>query len=631
MGRQLGASFIDLKKYMESEWEITRKTLSLTDDATIAGLWSSLWRTLSLAALSRDDAGAAKICRGLALQTVTHLSRAEIPNGLPSPYESLIPIDFALYQLAGSWGKREVIGCLDRCGIEIKQCVAADIARLLKSVDRDRSITDINFPLLFTSLSQSRCHNGVAEILESIALVVWDEMTDQERETARNSMSHILFRNETGRWSEPRILLCGNIGDKEEELRVQFAPESVLLSNEYNQNGRAFFRRCRPRYEAPTEALTAWVLKADSEIKRKAALKYLVSGELGHKVCRQIRERGLTGTWLENIRVDHKYLYDWEDNDKNELLRLLVEHIIIPHENPIPIQPLNPHKTLTAIYEWWQRNSANRISQYENETFPQGRFPNLTCDILKHEPDARKGWLTLFLLGACHTIGRTSSEQHRTFLELCYSKGWMDKFITKDRNSLDEWMGVVKNYLENEIQDPEYFHWMKEFVSIFLLGYWLDEYVESFMAINRMQSPFTLVQITCPRSNPLFQGGGPDAPPITRALGMGACFVLRELVRKGIIKNSRAHQYSFVPRKFVREFLLRIGCDGIDGEKDHGIRSKIIYQFLCQHLGEKKATFGNSFDLPLMFIARESDLQKKIFKEKILESSEIDEAEDYDE
>jgi len=105
---------------------------------------------------------------------------------------------------------------------------------------------------------------------------------------------------------------------------------------------------------------------------------------------------------------------------------------------------------------------------------------------------------------------------------------------------------------------------------------------------------------------------------------------LRELVRKGMITNPQAHQYCYVPRKSVRDLLSRMGCDGLDDQNDHESRSKIIYQFLCQHLAKERVTFDNSFDLPLLIVASDSDLQQELFNKRVLEPSEIDETEDYD-
>ena len=63
-----------------------------------------------------------------------------------------------------------------------------------------------------------------------------------------------------------------------------------------------------------------------------------------------------------------------------------------------------------------KRNGAEWTECYERRTYV-GQAPNLSpVPDLKDRPQ-RKHWLTLFLLGACHTIGRTKPEQHKGFLQ----------------------------------------------------------------------------------------------------------------------------------------------------------------------------------------------------------------------
>lgn len=621
IGRRLGDVLVKLKTEFEKNWEDSKRKLTLTDDTTVAGLWATLWRTLSATALSTGETSVGEICRALVLKAFEKISSNEIPNGLPYPYDRMIPTNLVSYELGGPWGRREVIECLARSGIPTEYCVAADIANLLKSIDHPRSIRNVSFVILLNTLADSYCNEQDASRLESLACMTWNELSEQERNSAQSKMAELKFKSKADQWVEPRFLLCTNIGDKEEELRVPFAPDNVLLSDTYGETGRAFFKRCRPRYEAPTEVMANWVRLADSEAKRKAVLKYLVNGELGPKLCRQLREHGLSGTWLEQIQENHTYLYNWENNEKSELLRLLIENIVIPPTRKQDFW-IDPKKILNKLYDWWVKNKQHRIQAYERRVYPNGEFPQLSFESLRNEPAPRKGWLTLFILGALHTIGRAQPEHHHAFLEMCHSKGWMDRFIEPSGDSLDEWMKILKSYLENEIQDTIYFHWMKEFVSIFLLAYWLDEYVDSFKSIEWIQNEFALDQITLPRTNPAFQGDGPDAPPIKKALGMGANFIIRELSRKGIISNPLAHRFCYVPKESVRKFLIRLGCNELKDEKDNATRSKIIYEFLVSHLGTQRAIFDSSFDLPLLEVSGNIGRQEELFQEIIIDPSE---------
>jgi hypothetical protein len=104
---------------------------------------------------------------------------------------------------------------------------------------------------------------------------------------------------------------------------------------------------------------------------------------------------------------------------------------------------------------------------------------------------------------------------------------------------------------------------MKQFVGIYQLSRHLDDYIEVFLAVRRFDHPFALTQLTNTRASAEFQGGGVQAPPLSRVLGMGQCFVLRELFRHQVLANPHAHPHCFVPVGRVRRMLLDLGCDAV--------------------------------------------------------------------
>lgn len=107
-----------------------------------------------------------------------------------------------------------------------------------------------------------------------------------------------------------------------------------------------------------------------------------------------------------------------------------------------------------------------------------------------------------------------------------------------------------------------------------------------------------------------------DAPPIDPALGIGVCFVLRELVRNGVLhRNEHAHKYCFVPVKGVRDLFTRMGCEGLQNESsEQWIASKTIHDFILDHFdGDvEMASFEKAFDLPFYLISSRPDLQMQL-------------------
>lgn len=291
---------------------------------------------------------------------------------------------------------------------------------------------------------------------------------------------------------------------------------------------------------------------------------------------------------------------------RDELFKAWLGLSTAPPPPPIPSRLNSQQATrwLNDLSEWWRVNGAEWTRRYEERTYPSGRPFDVKSDFQRSDRRDRRNWLSLFMLGAFHTMGRQTAEQHRGFLRLCDQKGWLDVFADPQIDAAS-WMRVLEGYLDEKVDHAEYYQWVSHFVRIFHLSRWLPEYVESFLAINRISKPFDLDQVVASRASSIFQGGGPDAPPLTRALGTGACFVMRELARLRVLNRPNAWRHCFVPALRVRQVLWVAGCDEVDVAPGSGvISSPAIHDFLTRRLGnQEKATFGLSFDLPLLAAA----------------------------
>jgi hypothetical protein len=290
---------------------------------------------------------------------------------------------------------------------------------------------------------------------------------------------------------------------------------------------------------------------------------------------------------------------------------------LVEKEQPVPCipepasSPPDARTVLEGLHEWWQTNRERAIGEYECALYPRGAPPKLSGRFSANESGDRRGWLTLLLLGSLHKMGRAQLEQHREFLERCEARGWMDVFADPRLNAA-RWIEVLEQTLD-ESTYQEYYQWVKWFVETFQFARWLREYVELLLTLNRRNGPISFDDIVAPRTSAHLSGGGPDAPPLTRTLGIGVCFVLRELVRHGLVQQPAIHRYCFVPEKRVRCLLWRhLGAQSMENIPPHEQSAK-IYEFLKEHLGREKATFDGSFDLPLGRLARDSDLQTKLF------------------
>jgi hypothetical protein len=206
----------------------------------------------------------------------------------------------------------------------------------------------------------------------------------------------------------------------------------------------------------------------------------------------------------------------------------------------------------------------------------RGSPPKLRPLFNAHDLGDRREWMKLLVLGSLHTLGRTKLEQQREFLRRCDAKGWV-----------------------------------KQFVVIFQISRWLPEYVEVLLNVDRLKRPFAIDEIIAPRTSAAFSGSGLDAPALTRGLGMGANFVFRELIRLGVLKQPFAHPHSYVPVRRVCALLDKLATLNIR-KLPSKERSSAIYRLLSELIGAERATFGGSFDLPLLALADSPELQEAL-------------------
>jgi hypothetical protein len=276
---------------------------------------------------------------------------------------------------------------------------------------------------------------------------------------------------------------------------------------------------------------------------------------------------------------------------------------------PAPIAP-DPQMVLHSLFEWWQVYGASWTSDYESRLYPAGTPPAVSERFNPRDLAARREWISLFLLGALHTMGRSKFEQHRDFLRRCDRRGWFDVFVDPEHDAR-RWMHVLEEYLDDPTGRQDYYQWMKQFVVIFQVSRWLPAYVESILNVNRIRQPFALDQIIAPGTSEFFSGTDLDAPSLARALGMGASFVLRELMRTGILRQPNAYVHCYVAPHRVCVLLEHLGAMYLLA-RPTADRSSAVHAFLVENMRGADPTFGLAFDLPLLALAESPSLQNEL-------------------
>jgi hypothetical protein len=445
---------------------------------------------------------------------------------------------------------------------------------------------------------------------------------EAEYEEITGNLRSLRFKAQDESWYANTHLLrsYSNGPDDDEALRASFAPPKNILHETYNGVAVDFFTVCRKEMTAKANTLAEWVLDASTEHQKENALEYIMNGELGNEVADRLRYKGIHDTWLSNLRLDSEYFSGWEEDEIREMLFRKLPPISVlqrwyDNENYYEqkthvIAPPNLAKALLNILAWWENHRNEYLKKYEDRTYPD----NALLDGL--EDDDRSAWLTIFMIGSFHTFGRAKPEQHRNFLTLCRDKGWWEIFTKeKPREHPDEWMGILEEYIDDQVEDGKFEYWMRLFPTIYKFSRDIDQYIDVFYELDKQGNNLNIMQAMAPKTSSDFQGGGISAPPIGKTLGMGVAFVLREMIRKGLFPKNHSNiaQYCYVPLGRVRYLFSKMGCPELENGESPLVKSKTIHDFLCKHVGPEKATFDNTFDIPFQFIAEEPELQEQLF------------------
>lgn len=402
--------------------------------------------------------------------------------------------------------------------------------------------------------------------------------------------------------------------DYDELRRAAFAPDTNILHPDYIDNALEFFLVCRKEMSASSEVLAGWLISLNNDMQRSAALNYVLTGVLGWQVAEKVVREGIDNTWMSKLQESH-LLDEFKDYQRN---RLLAAFNLLPPQSFIlasPVGTFDAASVLKAIREWWDTHHAEEIEKYNRAIYPDYvREDGLLSGL--DTVDHREAWIVLFILGACHTMGRTTYAQHKGFLDHCKSNGWINTF-SNPQAPPEQWIEILEEHIELQwrTNGSTFDEWMRMFPNIYRLSKWLDEYIAAFVAGTRAQRPIrSLSDLTAPANAAIFQGGGPNAPPISRVLGIGACFVARELARHSV-KPVKPYLYPhcFVPTKKIREFFANgLSCNSVNAGLAAVDTSKDIYEFLCGYLGEDEATFNNAFDIPFHVLLGSPTLQEQI-------------------
>ena len=272
---------------------------------------------------------------------------------------------------------------------------------------------------------------------------------------------------------------------------------------------------------------------------------------------------------------------EWSDKERKLLLIELGGHARLQPEagRPGPVPPGTAKVVLAAIHAWWNTVRSSECRIYTNHAYPEYFSPSQL-----QESNDRTGWFTMFALACFQALGRTQDRQHRGFIARGWREGWWrDLALSRPPNDVQSWLERLECWSAADAPEQYFLPWKRTLVDLYTVARHLDGYIDIFQSLPRIideHGPMSLNDLHHPTYSPAIARMGLDAAPLDRSLGIGANWMIRELVRHGVYNAGDADTlapYCWALTRRVRKLLNHLGMPIQSADMD----ASVSYLKLC--------------------------------------------------
>lgn len=328
IGLSIGRQLCKLFQWTQDNWAAVRESLGLTE-ADKYTFWKFIWQELVINWLNKDESEALKLIRqvlgGKNGMGYLVTQCAILPSGLWGGYRQLLRACDISYTIKGILATEECFKAVSQWKEFNKKCRSNIIIEktweeMKKLLSRSASYSVSN--LMFSDVIKWELsgEHGVqakpqtAQLLGQLVTLDFlgklENYHQFEYQESANFLRQVHFlskKSNTDFYPAQPLLVAGYHRDAsqeadilEERLLAAFAPDDRVLNLEYTDNAVIFFYACRGQKQSISlEEMANWALQAESEAKRQAVKKYLLSGVQKDSFAAELSQC-FTGSWLEN-------------------------------------------------------------------------------------------------------------------------------------------------------------------------------------------------------------------------------------------------------------------------------------------------------------------------------------------
>ena len=635
LGAELGRGLVELQAALPN----TDQThgLPVGSAKEVAHFAAKLWRVLASGIDNLDNLD--KLRRGFLLQlhgpgrglSAWMNACSVVPTELRTPFRELLPPlnpDASIERAEG--GLEDAGLCEAMAGIDDlarlargRLAVSGTVAHVLKSLGTRWSRLQPSD--LFQELAEQWNYRLTPERLHTLRPLapetVWKLIEDLPK-----WHSQFVARSAAGTEVPLRnLLLPRDLGDSsvEDELRrTELAPTPAVLDAQYicAPEDVTMFLRLRIRHNVDSGKIAVWLADPDFESDRRlSALRYLLHGDLRDELLQRLVPSNRRPSWLAEYDDVRRMLDDLNEDSWwrcNSLLAALFgSRFTEPEGGSGSVGPRASSDFFEQFQRWWDDETVRRqvIETYEKAAWPEWLRKTGVADGLgEGSPDH---WLALFVLGACQAFGRRRDEQHRRFLEFLHERRYWEVFKGPglDADNAKSWMEVLRTHQDQATDRLEWSRWMSLFPIIYQCSRYLDTYRRLLLTAGRRPpESYDITRLLAPRADPGLTGAGQhfDAPPAP--LDMGRHWILRELVRLGIIRGDHLLPDCWVPSEQVIQFLSRFGLGDEAHSLNNADKARAVFDFLADRLETPSPHLHYALDIPLRHVAGNPEVRRRL-------------------
>lgn len=637
LGRELAEVFADMFILSKNDWDTFAQDLGLSENVSFSRFWHSMWRVLTTQWPLRigDINAKAELIKSMFTCSNGlldfYINHEAVPSQLGSDENQLV----SLRQVSKGAGK-----LLTEAFSELKEhpklhhwntesCLVGkdifDVLKVLEYKQGDKeleeydliNLIDGDFPINQITPEKANFYGrffgkDFEQKMSHFKASVTEKRALEER------LSKMSFQNEIGGYTKPSKLLVPD--EREYKWLSSFAPQHAMLSKKYNKFGMQLVTLSRLDAE---HDLHDWCKRISSVEQSKGGkqdgvCKYLVKGSLATDLLKALKsdhpkflEKGvfdpnlLTKQWGWDDAKASKFIGLWLDTEVDK-----ARHVKNAQKEFIP-NVSDTDLVFKNIVLWWDEHRDQSLIEYDKNLYAQPMPWSLMAeDYALEQLETRKGWLKLFYLGCCQTLGFANDAANRNVVAWFEANGWWDKLAEVDGPSASIWKELMEEYLQTARVDERYRVWI-QILPLYRFSTKLQDYVELFMGASFITN---LDDLRKPNSSPLLSGTGIQVSELKGTLGIGINFILRELQRHQVLESehgSIVKKYGFVLPARLRQLLIKVGANLINEANPDN--SELVFNYLSASLDNESQHLLSDFDIPFRILLDNDRAFKRCF------------------